>query len=65
MFSEPVSGFVLNDLISFISKNYPDILPNSLIIAQTFILKYPEYGRDYGLSEINSIIEDGIKRGLF
>lgn len=56
---------VLIDLSSFISKNYPNYLPNSLLIAQAFILKYQDYGREFGLSAINFAIEDGIKHGLF
>jgi hypothetical protein len=56
---------VIDDLNRFISKNYSNNLPNSLLIAQAFILKYPEHGTKYGLSLINYAIEDGIKRGLF
>jgi hypothetical protein len=40
-------------------------LPNSLLIAQAFILKYQNHGKKCGLSAINKAIEDGIKRGLF
>jgi hypothetical protein len=40
-------------------------LPNSLLIAEAFILKYPDYGTDYGLPAINKSVEDGIKPGLF
>jgi hypothetical protein len=56
---------VLVDLSRFISKNYQNYLPNSLLIAQAFILKYQDYGREFGLSAINYAIEDGIKRGFF
>jgi hypothetical protein len=56
---------VLIDLSRFISTNYPTNLPNSLLIAQSFILKYQEYGREFGLSAINYAIEEGIKQGLF
>ncbi len=56
---------VFDDLGRFISKNYPNYLPNSLLIAQAFILKYQDYGKKFGLSAINKAIEDGIKRGLF
>jgi hypothetical protein len=56
---------VFDDLCKFISKNYPNYLPNSLLIAQAFILKYSDYGKEFGLSEINYVIEDGIKHGLF
>jgi hypothetical protein len=40
-------------------------LPNSLLIAQEFILRYPDHGKEFGLSAINYVIEDGIKQGLF
>jgi len=56
---------VLNDLIKFISETYTDDLPNSLLVAQEFLLKYPEYGKEFWLSEINSMIENGIKKGIF
>jgi hypothetical protein len=56
---------VLIDLSRFISENYPHNLTNSLLIAQSFILKYQEYGREFGLSAINYAIEEGIKQGLF
>lgn len=56
---------VIDDLSRFISVTYNYNLPNSLLIAQRFILKYPNHGKKYGLSVINYAIEDGIKRGLF
>lgn len=56
---------VFKDLIGFISENYNKELPNSLLIAQAFIIKYPEYGKEYGLAAINKVIENSIKRGLF
>ena len=56
---------VFDDLSRSISKSYSNHLPNSLIIAQAFILKYQDYGREFGLSAINYAIEDGIKCGLF
>ena len=56
---------IFDDLCRFISKNYPNYLPNSLLIAQAFILKYQNHGKKCGLSAINKAIEDGIKRGLF
>ncbi|KKG33303.1 hypothetical protein DU30_09235 [Methanosarcina mazei] len=65
MVPQKISALVFNDLTSFISKTYPRDLPNSLIIAQAFILKYPDYGNEFGLSEINRMIEDEIKRGIF
>lgn len=56
---------VFIDLGRFISKNYPNYLPNSLIIAQAFILAHQDYGREFGLSLINYAIEYGMKNGLF
>ena len=56
---------VFDDLIRFISETYPMDLPNSLLIAQAFILKFPDHGKIFGLSAINYAIEEGIKRGLF
>jgi hypothetical protein len=40
-------------------------LLNSLLVGQIFILKYPDYGKEFGLPAISYAIEDGIKRGLF
>jgi hypothetical protein len=56
---------VFDDLIRYISATYINNLPNSLLIAQAFILKFPNYGNEFGLSVINYAIEDGIKKGLF
>jgi len=56
---------VCDDLIRFINDKYQKQLPHSLLIAQTFILKYTVYGREYGLPTINKAIEDGIKQGIF
>jgi hypothetical protein len=56
---------VIDDLIRFFAEWYSKELPNSLLIAQEFILKYPDYGKEYGLPVINKAIEDGIKQGLF
>jgi hypothetical protein len=56
---------VFNDLTGFISATYSNNLPNSLLIAQAFILKYPEHGRKYGLTTINQAVEEGIRQGLF
>ena len=56
---------VINDLTRFISENYLNNLPNSLLIAQDFILKYPHHGREFGLTAINYAVEDGIKEGIF
>ena len=52
-------------LIRFIDGKYQKPLPNSLLIAQAFILKHQDYGREYGLPGINYAIEDGVKQGLF
>jgi hypothetical protein len=60
----PLPEPIINDLISFISKTYPKDLPNSLLIAQAFILKYQNYGNEFSLSEINNAIEDIIKNNL-
>jgi len=65
MFSQKINDPVLNDLTSFIAKKYHNSLPNSLLIAQAFIIKYPEYGRKFGLSEVNKMTEDGIKHGHY
>ena len=65
MSSKKILELVQNDLTDFISNKYPNNLPNSLLVAQEFILKYPDHGRNYGLSEINRMIEEGIKQGLF
>jgi len=56
---------VFDDLIGYIYATYINDLPNSLLIAQAFILKFPNYGNEFGLSVINYAIEDGIKKGLF
>jgi hypothetical protein len=56
---------LLDDLSSFISKKYTGNLPNSLLIAQEFMLTHEDYGRELGLPVINKAIEDGIDQGLF
>jgi len=56
---------VLIDLKGFIVENYSNNMPNSLLIAQNFILRHQDYGREFGLSAINNAIEDGIKDGCF
>lgn len=63
--AEILEQTVLTDLKNFIAINYSDKLPNSLLIAQDFMLTYQNYGRELGLSLINSIIEDGIKKRHF
>ncbi len=57
--------YVFDELVRFVQGSDHDGLPNSLLIAEKFILKYPDYGKEFGLTEINKAIEDGIKRGLF
>jgi hypothetical protein len=56
---------VFEDLIRYICVIYTSNLPNSLLIAQGFILKYPGYGKEFGLSAINYAIEEGVNEGLF
>jgi hypothetical protein len=56
---------VLDDVIRYINCKYQKPLPNSLMIAQAFILRYPDYGKDFGLPAINKAIEDVIKQCLF
>jgi hypothetical protein len=56
---------VFNDLNNFIAKYYDNKVPNTLLVAQKFILEYPEYGKKFGLSEINKAIEHGLEKGLF
>jgi hypothetical protein len=61
-----VPDYVFDDICLFVSKNYSNNTSNSsLLITQAFILKYPDYGRKFGFSEINKAIEDGIKCGVF
>lgn len=60
-----VPEYVVDDLGRFIFANYGKNLPNSLLMAQAFILKYPHHGIKYGLSIINKVIEDRIKKDVF
>jgi hypothetical protein len=60
-----VPEHVLIDLKGFIVENYSNYMPNSLLIAQEFILRRQDYGREFGLSAINHAIEYGIKDGCF
>jgi hypothetical protein len=53
-----VPQHIINDLNRFISATYKNSLPNSLLIAQSFILKYPDHGRTYGFSEITKVIDE-------
>ena len=57
--------YVFEGLIRFIHEVYREDLPNSLLIAQAFCLKFPDYGKQFGVSAINKAIEDGINQGLF
>ena len=65
MYQRKVSAPAIYDLTNFIHDNYSNNLSNSLLIAQAFILSYPDHGREYGLPAINKAIEDGINEGLF
>jgi hypothetical protein len=65
MTQNTINQELLDDLSRFISHKYSDSLPNSLLIAQSFILNYQEYGREFGLAAINKAIEEGIEKGLF
>jgi hypothetical protein len=56
---------MLDDLHKFISFNYSKQLPHSILIAQSFMLKFPKYGNDIGLTAISDAVEYVIKRGLF
>lgn len=49
---------LIDDLSRFIFVNYGKNLPNSLLVAQAFILANPNYGRNYGLTVINNVVED-------
>jgi hypothetical protein len=60
----PLPDYVLDDLIKFISEKHPKNVPHSLIVAQAFCLKYPDYGKKYGLSRISDAVEV-IKRDLY
>jgi hypothetical protein len=61
-----VPDYVFDDICLFVSENYSNNMSNgSLLITQAFVLKYPDYGRKFGFSEINKAIEDGIKCGIF
>jgi hypothetical protein len=59
-----VSKSMLNDLRRFISSNYSKQLPHSILIAQSFMLKFPKYGTDIGLTAISDAVEYVKKRGL-
>jgi len=52
----PVPKYVLDDLSKFI-ENYHGILPHSILIAQSFCLRFNEYGKEYGVSAISDTVE--------
>ena len=41
---------MLDDLHRFISYNYSKQLPHSLLVAQSFMLKFPKYGKEVSSS---------------
>jgi len=47
---------VFDDLTKLISENHPKNVPHSLIVAQAFIMKYPDYGKKYDLSQISHAV---------
>jgi hypothetical protein len=59
------SKSMLDDLQKFISYNYSKNLPHPILIAQSFMLKFPKYGDNIDLSAITNAVEYVIKRGLF
>jgi hypothetical protein len=65
MFQLSVPQYVIDNLIRYMFEKYRNDLSNSVLIAQAFIFKYPDYGRDFCLSEIYKAIEYGMKIGLF
>jgi hypothetical protein len=50
-----------DDLHRFISYNYSKQLPHSLLVAQSFMLKFPKYGKEFSFSEITDAVEYLIK----
>lgn len=55
---------VIDDLERFISETYQDNVPISLLVAQDFIMKYPDYGKNYSLFIINEVIENMFFKAL-
>jgi len=47
---------VFDDLTKLISENHPKNVPHSLIVAQAFIMKYPDCGKKYDLSQISHAV---------
>jgi hypothetical protein len=48
---------MLDDLHKFIYSNYPNTLPHSLLVAQSFMLKFPKYGNEFSFSTITNAVE--------
>ena len=48
---------VYSDLNKFISTNYSGHLPHSLLIAQTFCLRFQKYGKKFSLCTITDAVE--------
>jgi hypothetical protein len=48
---------VIDDLERFISEKYQENLPISLLIAQDFIMEYPDHGKNYSLFIINDLLK--------
>lgn len=57
--------YVLDELNKFINEKYTNKLPYSIIIARDFCLKYRSYEKEFGISAINDVIEDGKMHCLF
>jgi hypothetical protein len=57
MYQKKIARTMLNDLEKFIHENYTGDLPNSLLIAQTFMLKFSDYGNDVDLSAILDAVD--------
>jgi hypothetical protein len=52
---------MLDDLQDFIKGYYTNHLPHPLIIAQKFMLRFPKYGKDIGLSAISDVVDYVLK----
>jgi hypothetical protein len=59
-----VPQYVIDDLERFISETYQGNLPVSLLIAQDFMMKYPEHGKNYSFFIINEVIENMLFKTL-
>jgi hypothetical protein len=53
---------VLDDLSKFISTYSHEHLPHPLLIAQSFCLKYQEYGEKFSLSSVTEAVEQLVKK---